>query len=67
MFHKQENEVFALMFLGLIGAHQEKVIPRNESWHQPPLVKKFTVKSGGIGRFRHEMPKVVPPILTHLK
>jgi hypothetical protein len=31
------------------------------------LMKNFLVESGGNGRFRHEMPKVIPQILTRLK
>ncbi len=33
----------------------------------PPLVKNFSVESGGNELFRHEMPKVMPQILMRLK
>ncbi len=36
-------------------------------WILRSLVKKILVESGGNGRFRHEIPKVIPRILTCFK
>ncbi len=44
-----------------------KIIENLISLRDTSLMKKFTVKSGGNGRFCHETPKVVLQILTHLK